>query len=1041
MRDDLVLWNGEATALGEWTSAAADGSSAALSAEPTPRGAALRIDFNLVGPTSWIIARHECAAVLPAHYVVVLRVRGVAPANQLQFKLVDPSGANVWWWRRPNFAFPHEAEALVLRKASLEFAWGPKSGGEPERIGAVEIALAAGPGGSGTVWIEELRIEPRDLAAALPRIQSASASSCIAGHEAERVLDDREDTNWSPDPTDAHPWIQLDLGRSCEWGGLVVDFAASASSPASRLLASDDGSSWKLFAEDAGGAGSRRWLRTSDGEGRFARIEFSDGAAPAIVRIGVVPLELAVSPARYIAAVARKERRGLFPRHLLNEQAYWAVVGADGDDHKGLLSEDGALEVDAESFSIEPFLWTDGRLVTWADVERRVELADGYLPIPSVEWEITGLRLRITAFAAGAPGRSTLVGRYEIENTGAAAQPVRLFLAIRPFQVNPAWQSLNLVGGVAPVTRIARSGDTVRVNDARTVFAVSQPDAFGVAPSEDGLRALLTGRMPALSPVEGPARARVDDPVGFAEGVLAYDMDLAAGARGSVAVAVPLDAAAPEPPSGLGRPEATAWADARLAETIAHWRTRLACVPIELPPCAEPFSASLRASLAWIMVNREGPRIQPGPRCYRRSWIRDGTLTGTALTEMGFADEARAFLRWYAPYQLEDGRVPCAVDRHGIDPVAEHDSHGQLIWGVVEVFRLTGDRAFLLELWPRVLRAVDAIAALRAQRTGDQFRGQACFGLLPESISHEGYSSRPVHAYWDDFFAVRGLGDAAYAATVIGDAEASQRIGALRDAMRSDLHASIVRTIADHGIDFLPGSVELGDFDPTSTAIALDPGGEGPRLPPAALARTFERYWDEFECRRRGESTAEAYTAYEVRNAPALVLLGQRQRAVELLQWLIDDQRPPAWHQWPEVSTRDPRAPRFLGDLPHGWIASSFVRTVRRMLAYERADDGALVLAAGVPAAWVREPPGVRVRALPTHAGLLDYTMCAEGEDRVRVTLGGAVQCPSAGIVVESPLARPIRRVAIDGRQEPVTDSQRITLRAMATELILEYGS
>jgi hypothetical protein len=1030
MRDDLVLWNGEAAALGEWTSAAADGSSVALSAEPGPRGAALRIDFNLVGPTSWIIARHECAADIPKHYVVALRVRGDAPANQLQFKLVDPTGANVWWWRRPEFAFPHDAETLVLRKASLEFAWGPKSGGEPERIGAVEIALAAGPGGSGTVWIEELRIEPRDPAAALPQIQASSASSCRAGHEPERVLDGNEHTSWSPDTSDAQPWLQLDLGRSCEWGGFVVDFAESPGPP-SRLLASDDEGRWTLLAEDAGGAGTRRWLRTSDGEGRFARVEFPSGSAAAVVRVGVVPLELAVSPARYIAALARKERRGLFPRHLLNEQAYWAVVGADGDEHKGLLSEDGALEVDAEAFSIEPFLWTDGNLVTWADVERRVGLTDGYLPIPSVEWESAGLRLRITAFAAGDPGGSTLVGRYEIENTGAAARTVRLFLAIRPFQVNPAWQSLNLVGGVAPVTRIERSGDTVQVNDARTVFAVSQPDAFGASPSEDGLRGLLTGCM--------PARTRVDDPLGFAEGVLAYDLEIVAGASGIVAVAVPLHAAAPEPPSGLGRTNAAAWADAQLAETTAHWRTRLAGVPIELPQCAEPFSASLRASLAWILVNREGPRIQPGPRCYRRSWIRDGTLTGTALTEMGFADEARAFLRWYAPYQLDDGRVPCAVDRHGIDPVAEHDSHGQLIWGVVEVFRLTGDRAFLLELWPHVLRAVEAIAALRAQRTSDQFRGRACYGLLPESISHEGYSSRPVHAYWDDFFAVRGLGDAAYAAAVIGDSEASERIGALRDAMRSDLHASIVRTIADHGIDFLPGSVELGDFDPTSSAIALDPGGEGARLPPRALAGTFERYWEEFECRRRGATTAEAYTAYEVRNAPALVLLGQRQRAVELLQWLIDDQRPPAWHQWPEVSTRDPRAPRFLGDLPHGWIASSFVRTVRRMLAYERADDGALVLAAGVPAAWVREAPGVRVRALPTHVGSLDYTMCTEGEDRVRVTLGGSVQCPSAGIVVESPLAQPVRQVVIDGQRQPATDPQRVTLRSMVAGLILDY--
>ena len=223
MRDALVLWNGEAVALGQWTSTAADGSTVALSTEPGPRGAALRIDFDLVGPTSWAIARRECAAVLPEHYVVVLRLRGDAPANQLQFKLIDPGGANVWWWRRPDFAFPHEAEALVLRKANLEFAWGPASGGEPERVGAVEIALAAGPGGSGTLWIEELRIEPRDPAATKPRIEAVAASSFVGGHGPECMLDEKASTHWRPDENDTQSWIQLDLGRSCEFEAVVTD--------------------------------------------------------------------------------------------------------------------------------------------------------------------------------------------------------------------------------------------------------------------------------------------------------------------------------------------------------------------------------------------------------------------------------------------------------------------------------------------------------------------------------------------------------------------------------------------------------------------------------------------------------------------------------------------------------------------------------------------------------------------------------------------------------------------------------------------------
>ena len=44
-------------------------------------------------------------------------------------------------------------------------------------------------------------------------------------------------------------------------------------------------------------------------------------------------------------------------------------------------------------------------------------------------------------------------------------------------------------------------------------------------------------------------------------------------------------------------------------------------------------------------------------------------------------------------------------------------------------------------------------------------------------------------------------------------------------------------------IDYLPGAAELGDFDATSTTIALAPGGEQGRLPEPLLTNTFERYW------------------------------------------------------------------------------------------------------------------------------------------------------------------------------------------------------
>ena len=59
---------------------------------------------------------------------------------------------------------------------------------------------------------------------------------------------------------------------------------------------------------------------------------------------------------------------------------------------------------------------------------------------------------------------------------------------------------------------------------------------------------------------------------------------------------------------------------------------------------------------------------------------------------------------------------------------------------------------------------------------------------------------------------------------------------------------------------------------------------------------------------------------------------------------------------------RDEREPRFIGDMPHAWISSDYIRSAMDLLVYERDNDHALVLAAGVPTRWL-EGDGVGVRA------------------------------------------------------------------------------
>ena len=75
--------------------------------------------------------------------------------------------------------------------------------------------------------------------------------------------------------------------------------------------------------------------------------------------------------------VAGGEARGWHPRWLHREQSVWTPFGTANGIHCALMNEDGMVEVDQGSFSIEPMLWIEGRLFTWADVELAAGTAGG----------------------------------------------------------------------------------------------------------------------------------------------------------------------------------------------------------------------------------------------------------------------------------------------------------------------------------------------------------------------------------------------------------------------------------------------------------------------------------------------------------------------------------------------------------------------------------------------------------------------------------------------------------------------------------------
>ena len=967
-----------------WTAQGSDGVGA--TATGVAGALSLRYDFGRVAGYAFV-ARKLSISWAP-DFEVTLRVRGGGGVNDLQVKFTDASGANVWWYRRANFRATAEWQTLRIRARDMQFAWGPAADKTLRRTDRVEIVVVRGrDGGKGELEVDDLTYTALPPPRPLPAPTASDA----------RAIDGDRATAWEGRGGEA---LTVDFGGVKALGGVTLHWLGEA--PHYAVEASDDNRDWRTLRVVVHGDGGDDPILLSDLETRHLRVTLPAGAAPArLAEVEVQPAAWGASPNALIAALAKDAPRGTYPRGY-SEQSYWTLVGPDGGPASGLLGEDGVVEAAKGAFSIEPFVIADGKRFGWADVAATQSLEDGYLPMPHVLWTAPDWTLDTGVFAT----RERLMARWRLTNTGATRRRLRLMLAVRPFQVNPPAQFLSQQGGVAPISRIAWKDGGLAVTmpnltgggpaTTRTVQPLVAPASVALLPFDQG----------ALAPPAPPAvplttAGVVEDATALASAYLFYDLDLAPGESSDVPVAIPFAIAPPVDRAAF---------EAAHRATAEAWRKTLGGVTLSVPPAKQAVADTVRTALAHVLMSRDGPALKPGTRSYDRSWIRDGAMMSDTLLRLGLTEPARAFADWYGGYLFGNGKVPCCVDFRGADPVPENDSHGEYINLLTQLYRFTSDRAALARDWPRLDAARRYMEELRQSERTSANMGSVRYGLMPRSISHEGYSAEAQYSLWDDFWALTGYKDAAYVAQVLGRAEAPA-IAAQRDQFAGDVHAAIGASVKRFGIDFIPGATSLGDFDATSTTIALDPASEQARLNPRLLRNTFDRQWARVRARRAPGATWADYTPYELRNVSAFVRLGWREQANVLLDGYMADRRPAAWNGWAEVVGRLPREVRFIGDMPHAWVASDFIRAALDLFAYDR--DGAIVLGGGLDAGWLAGK-GAAITGLRTTTGTLDFAMREEGGGVV-ATIGGGAR-PAKGFVLAWPLAGRPGAATVNGR-------------------------
>ena len=501
----------------------------------------MRLDFDFQGHGGYASARRVLDRDLPENYEFSFWIRGNARPNTLEFKLSDASGDNVWWYTLPKFEFPREWRRITIKRRHISFAWGPAGGGNLDHAAALELVVTAAQGGAGSVWIDDLtfrRREPDRPYNLTPRVTASGGAS------PEAVLDGSESTAWEVNGGMSQ-WLALDFLRPREFGGVVIEWAPGRHATDYALETSDDDARWTTAYVVHGGNGGRDYLYLPESESRYLRLRLDRSAAASgysLRTLSIKPVEWAASPNAFFREVASHAARGDYPRYFTDQQSYWTILGASGDGRRALLSEDGALETSAGGFSVEPFLRIGGRLLAWSDARhvQRLALGDSsptserVLPIPSVQWIINGgLGFSITAFAAGEAGASSVLARYRVSNHGTRMARTTLYLAMRPFQVNPPWQFLGTPGGVAPLRAIRYQGRTITA-DSQTIRVLTPPAGFGATTLDRGdvVEHLRTGILPPLD--------RITDSAGRASAALAYSLRLAPGASRDVWLEIPL---------------------------------------------------------------------------------------------------------------------------------------------------------------------------------------------------------------------------------------------------------------------------------------------------------------------------------------------------------------------------------------------------------------------------------------------------------------------------------------------------------------------
>jgi len=472
--------------------------------------------------------------------------------------------------------------------------------------------------------------------------------------------------------------------------------------------------------------------------------------------------------------------------------------------------------------------------------------------------------------------------------------------------------------------------------------------------------------------------------------------------------------------------------------SLTEWRAllaRAARVNIPDPGVCQAFYACLSELFIMREPVAEGYiAATPGTDGYRAPNAGEASIVAVALGQMGMHRESALGYQMCIDQQGDDGDW---ADPKGWSHLCWLSS-GFKSWAIMEHFRLTGDRAYLEAVYPRMAASSRFQERMRARtRMEENGTRPLTYGLMPRGMGDCGlkdgddlYGVFVPHNVWSVFADRLTL----QAAGILGRTGDIPELKKIYETARNDLVDAMRRgAISEAEYQWIPGVLGKTSGSRWGALNALFPCGllapDDPLLngtirhirsnmSPGGLPLNTGWLANGLWVAIALDNLAESHLVRNEGDEAAALLYATLNHATPLTTWC--EERGP-----------EPGAKEVTGDRQHLWTPVSVVRAVRDSLIMELGDT--LCLARGIDRDWLGSGQPVGITDAPTYWGRLSYEIqydAASGKLRGRIALGESPggAAPLTSITLQARLPHPLRLASVNPESGATVSSDGSTL-------------